>query len=92
MAAPNRLPRRRTIRLRVPSLDPHAPRPPRAAKVSEGKEEQCEPMVPGDKAQPGADNAGEDLCPRCGGAGRTEGEECENCGGAGRVWVPVGTP
>jgi len=49
-------------------------------------------MVPGDKAQPGADNAGEDLCPRCGGTGRYEGKECENCGGAGRVWVPVGTP
>lgn len=60
--------------------------------MSESKEEQREPMVPGDKAQPDADNAGEDLCPRCGGTGRYEGKECENCGGAGRVWVPVGTP
>jgi DnaJ-class molecular chaperone len=60
--------------------------------VSEGKEEQREPMVPGDKARPGADNAGEDLCPRCGGTGRNEDKECEECGGAGRVWVPVGTP
>jgi DnaJ-class molecular chaperone len=61
--------------------------------VSEGEGEQREPMVPGDKAQPGADNAGEDLCPRCGGTGRTGGgEECEDCGGAGHVWVPVGTP
>src|SRR5215210_1007683 len=47
-------------------------------QVSEGKEEQREPMVPGDKARPGTDNAGEDLCPRCGGTGRDEGKECEN--------------
>ena len=59
--------------------------------MSEGRPEQ-EPMVPGDKAQPGTENAGEDLCPRCGGTGSYRGGECENCGGPGRVWVPVGTP
>lgn len=64
---------------------------PKEEAMSEGKEEQG-PMVPGDKAQPGAENAGEDLCPTCGGTGRNRGEECENCGGSGRVWVPVGTP
>ena len=60
--------------------------------MSEDKEERGEPMVPGDKAQPGAENAGEDLCPVCGGSGNYKDEECKNCGGSGRVWVPVGTP
>ena len=60
--------------------------------MSEGKTEPDEPMVPGDKAQPGTENAGEDLCPRCGGTGRYREGECENCGGSGRVCVPVGTP
>jgi DnaJ-class molecular chaperone len=44
------------------------------------------------KAQPDAENAGEDLCPVCGGSGRYKDEECKNCGGSGRVWVPIGTP
>ena len=57
--------------------------------MSEGK---GEPMAPGDKAQPEAENAGEDFCSTCGGSGRYRGEECENCGGSGRVYVPVGTP
>jgi hypothetical protein len=48
--------------------------------VGEGKEDQREPMVPGDKAQPGAANAGEDLCPRCGRSRCTGGKECGNCG------------
>ena len=60
--------------------------------MSEDKEERGEPMVPGDKAQPGAENAGEDLCPVCGGSGNYKDDEWKNCGGSGRVWVPVGTP
>ena len=60
--------------------------------MSEGKEERGERMVPGDKAQPDAENAGEDLCPVCGGSGRYKDEACKNCGGSGRVWVPIGTP
>ena len=48
--------------------------------MSEGKQER-EKMAPGDKAQPGAENAGEDLCPECNGTGRYQNEECKNCGG-----------
>lgn len=59
--------------------------------MSEGKKER-ETMAPGDKAQPGAENAGEDLCPECNGIGRYKDEECKNCGGSGTIWVPVGTP
>ncbi len=51
-----------------------------------------EPIVPGDKAQPDAENAGEDLCPQCKGTGRYKDAECKNCGGSGKVFVPVGTP
>jgi DnaJ-class molecular chaperone len=59
--------------------------------MSEGKQER-EKLAPGDKAQPGAENAGEDLCPECNGTGRYQNEECKNCGGSGTIWVPVGTP
>ncbi|MDQ3941869.1 MAG: hypothetical protein M3254_02030 [Actinomycetota bacterium] len=59
--------------------------------MSEGKRER-ETMAPGDKAQPGAENAGEDLCPECNGTGRHKDEECNNCGGSGTIWVPVGSP
>ncbi len=59
--------------------------------MSESKEER-EPTVAGDKAQPNAENAGEDLCPQCNGTGRYRGGECNNCDGSGTVWVPVGTP
>ena len=59
--------------------------------MSEDKE-RGQPTGPGDKAQPGTENAGEDLCPQCNGTGSYRDEECKNCGGSGRVWVPVGTP
>lgn len=59
--------------------------------MSESNEKSI-PEAPGDKAQPGAENAGEDLCPVCEGTGRYKGEECENCDGSGRIWRPVGSP
>jgi DnaJ-class molecular chaperone len=59
--------------------------------MSESQEER-EPLAAGDKAQPDADNAGEDLCPQCNGTGRDRDDECKNCGGSGKVFVPVGTP
>ena len=64
---------------------------PKEKDMSEGKQER-ETMAPGDKAQPGAENAGQDLCPECDGSGRYQDEECKNCGGSGTIWVPVGTP
>ena len=69
----------------------NAPRSPKEKDMSEGKQ-QRETMAPGDKAQPGAENAGEDLCPECDGTGRKQDEECKNCSGSGTIWVPVGTP
>lgn len=60
-------------------------------EMSESQEER-EPLTAGDKAQPDAENAGEDLCPQCNGTGRYRDEECTNCGGSGKVFVPVGTP
>ena len=59
--------------------------------MSEAKGDR-EPMVPGDKAQPGVENAGQDLCSACNGTGRYRDEECKNYGGSGTIWVPVGTP
>ena len=47
-------------------------------------------MEPGDDVPAGTEDAGEDICPRCGGSGRVEGESCPDCGGSGRVVVPVG--
>jgi DnaJ-class molecular chaperone len=47
-------------------------------------------LEPGDEAPPSSEDAGEDVCPRCGGSGDLEGSACPDCGGSGRVIVPVG--
>ncbi len=45
---------------------------------------------PGDEAAPGTPQAGETICPECGGSGRAGNGECANCGGTGRVVQIVG--
>ena len=47
-------------------------------------------LAPGDEAAPGTPGSGEDLCPRCGGTGRVDGETCEECAGSGRVIHGIG--
>jgi hypothetical protein len=48
------------------------------------------PMSPGDEAPAGTPGAGEDVCPNCGGSGRTAKGACAVCGGTGRVTVGIG--
>ncbi len=43
-----------------------------------------------DKVPPGSPSAGEDVCRRCGGTGRIDGEQCPDCKGAGKVTTPIG--
>jgi DnaJ-class molecular chaperone len=45
---------------------------------------------PGDEAAPGTPGTGEDVCPRCHGSGRIQGEPCPDCGGSGRVVRGIG--
>ncbi len=45
---------------------------------------------PGDEVAPGTPQSGENVCPRCQGSGRIEGNECPDCGGSGTVIVNVG--
>lgn len=48
-------------------------------------------LNPGDVAEPGTADTGEDLCPHCGGSGRHEdGGECPVCGGTGKVIEGIG--
>jgi hypothetical protein len=48
-------------------------------------------LRPGDEARPGTEGSGENLCPDCGGSGRTRGGgECETCSGTGRVTQAMG--
>ncbi len=47
-------------------------------------------LNPGDEAPPGTPDTGENLCPKCGGTGRIDGETCRNCGGTGRVIEGIG--
>jgi hypothetical protein len=50
-----------------------------------------EPLRPGDEARPGTPGTGEDLCPECGGAGKTaSGEKCDYCEGTGRITRGIG--
>jgi RecJ-like exonuclease len=44
-----------------------------------------EPLNPGDDAAPGTPGTGENVCPKCNGAGSIEDHECANCGGTGKV-------
>lgn len=45
---------------------------------------------PGDEAEPGSPQTGDQICPACSGTGKTEGAACAECGGTGRVTVIVG--
>lgn len=49
-----------------------------------------EPTAPGDEAAPGTPGTGENLCPRCNGSGRIDGEACPACGGSGKVVEGIG--
>ncbi len=56
--------------------------------MDEGK--SYDEMTPGDEAPPGEHSAGEDICPRCGGDGKVDGETCGDCGGTGKIEEAVG--
>jgi DnaJ-class molecular chaperone len=47
-------------------------------------------MAPGDEAPPGNANAAPNVCARCGGTGRVDGDRCEECGGTGETIEVVG--
>jgi DnaJ-class molecular chaperone len=49
-----------------------------------------EPMAPGDQAAPGTPGSGENVCPRCNGAGATDGVTCPVCEGSGKVIEGIG--
>jgi hypothetical protein len=48
------------------------------------------PMSPGDEAPPGTPGTGEDVCPSCGGSGRSASGACPVCRGTGTVTVGIG--
>ena len=39
---------------------------------------------------PETEGAGENVCRRCAGTGRVDGERCPECGGSGKVTTPIG--
>lgn len=47
-------------------------------------------MAPGDEVPPGTPGSGEDVCPRCAGAGRLHDAPCPDCAGTGRVTRAIG--
>jgi DnaJ-class molecular chaperone len=47
-------------------------------------------MNPGDQAPPGTPGTGENVCPKCKGTGRLDGERCEFCGGTGKIREGLG--
>jgi len=50
-----------------------------------------EPPKPGDEAPPGTPGTGENLCPQCGGSGKTANDEaCPECKGTGKVNSGIG--
>jgi DnaJ-class molecular chaperone len=47
-------------------------------------------MSPGDQVPPGTPGAGENVCPRCAGKGRIDGQRCITCNGTGFVMEAIG--
>ena len=47
-------------------------------------------LNPGDQAPPGTPGTGENVCPKCGGTGTSEGAPCRHCGGTGVVIEGIG--
>ncbi len=51
----------------------------------------AEDMSPGDEAPPGTPGTGENICPTCGGRGKSpDGDECSACSGTGKVIEAIG--
>ncbi|MHB8287336.1 MAG: hypothetical protein ACYDD1_22030 [Caulobacteraceae bacterium] len=49
-----------------------------------------EDLAPGDEAPAGTEGTGENVCPRCQGSGKVDGETCPVCDGDGKVIEGVG--
>ena len=47
-------------------------------------------MNPGDEGPPDAAGVGENICRRCGGGGKVEGEACPDCRGSGKILEGIG--
>ena len=47
-------------------------------------------MAPGDEAPADRNETAPDICPDCGGSGRSDGNECRTCSGTGEVQKAVG--
>ncbi len=45
---------------------------------------------PGDEVPPGTPGSGDDVCQRCGGTGKIDGQKCEECSGTGVVTRAIG--
>lgn len=43
-----------------------------------------------DAVPPGTPGAGENICRKCEGTGKVDGEECPDCGGTGKVVTGIG--
>ena len=45
---------------------------------------------PADEAPTGTPGTGEDVCPRCNGSGKIEGNTCPDCNGTGTITRGIG--
>ena len=48
--------------------------------------------APGDQGDPDEASVGENICDKCGGSGKRDGETCAECGGTGKIQEVVGGP
>lgn len=43
-----------------------------------------------EKVPPGTPGAGEEICRKCAGTGKIDGEDCPECDGTGKIIAPIG--
>ncbi|SDY63873.1 hypothetical protein [Citreimonas salinaria] len=43
-----------------------------------------------DRVPPGTPGSGEDICRKCNGSGKIDGNDCPACNGTGKIIAPIG--
>src|SRR5690606_4798793 len=72
------------------TMKPASSTPPAGSQGEQAPGSSTPPISPGHAAPAGTPGTGENICPRCSGSGRVDGQPCPDCDGTGTVVTGVG--